>query len=329
MLHYPQLSNSKNLLAFSAGVDSSALFFMLAEHHLSFDIAMVNYGIRDNAKNEQNHAKALATKYNINFHTIDAPSYDSNFEANARAFRYEFFKSLIDRYSYDNLLTAHQLNDQLEWLLMRLSKGAGVAELLGLESISKRITPKNREFNLIRPLLNKSKKELLEYLAEHNYPYYIDESNSDDQYERNRFRTKYSEPLMQDFADGIKRSFTYLHKDKSLLLDGIRLLYSNEELRVYKLKNNSLKTKATDIALKELGYLLSSAQRREVEKSDSIVIGGKWAIVHQNGKLYISPFMNTPMKKQYKDLCRVSSLPIKIRAYCFHHNIKPIDVMGI
>jgi len=329
LLHYQRLSNSKNLLAFSAGVDSSALFFMLIDSGISFDIAMVNYGTRESAKDELHHAKSLAERYNIELYTIDAPSYESNFEANARRFRYDFFNSLIDRYSYDNLLTAHQLNDQLEWLLMRLSKGAGVAELLGLESISKRVTPKEREFALIRPLLDRTKEELLSYLIEHNHLYFIDESNSDYKYERNRFRAKYSEPLIQEFSAGIKRSFEYLHKDKALLLDGIELLLSHSELRVYHLKESSLKTKAADLALKELGYLLSSAQRLEIDRNDSIVIGGKWAIVYQDSRLYISPFLNTPMEKQYKDLCRISSLPIKIRAYCFSQDIKPIDIMKL
>jgi len=329
LLHYSHLSNSKNLLAFSAGVDSSALFFMLLDSGISFDIALVNYGIRDSAKDEQNHAKSLAEKYNINLYTINAPLYDSNFEAKARVFRYNFFESLIDRYAYDNLLTAHQLNDQLEWLLMRLSKGAGVAELLGLESISKRMTSKEREFTLIRPLLDRSKDELLNYLIEYNHPYFVDESNADYKYERNRFRAKYSEPLMQEFSAGIKRSFEYLHKDKAVLLDGIELIFSHKELRVYHLKNNSLKTKATDIALKELGYLLSSAQRREIDSSDSLVIGGRWAVVYQESRLYISPFINIPMEKPYKDLCRISSLPIKIRSYCFSKNIKPMDIMKL
>jgi len=329
LLHYQHLSNSKNLLAFSAGVDSSALFFMLLDSGVSFDIALVNYGIRDSANEEERHAKSLAEKYNINLHTIKAPLYDNNFEANARAFRYDFFKSLIDRYAYDNLLTAHQLNDQLEWLLMRLSRGAGVAELLGLESMSKRVTSKKREFTLIRPLLDRSKEELLDYLAEYNHPYFVDESNSEYRYERNRFRAKYSEPLMREFSAGIRRSFEYLHKDKAMLLDGIELLFSYDELRVYRIKENSLKSKAADLALKELGYLLSSAQRKEIDGSDSIVIGGRWAVVYQESRLYISPFLNTTMEKKYKDLCRISSLPIKIRAYCFSKNIKPMDIMKL
>ncbi|MEA1879510.1 MAG: ATP-binding protein, partial [Campylobacterota bacterium] len=50
------LNNKKNLLAFSAGIDSSALFFLLLENNIKFDIAIVDYNIRDQSKKEVTHA---------------------------------------------------------------------------------------------------------------------------------------------------------------------------------------------------------------------------------------------------------------------------------
>jgi len=294
---------------------------------ISFDIAIVDYGLRSSARAEVGHATSLAQQYDLQIYTAKAPHYDSNFEANARRFRYDFFEELIDRHSYDNLLTAHQLNDQLEWFLMRLSRGAGVSELLGLESRSKRETKNSNSYTLLRPLLDMSKDELLQYLDKNNYPYFIDESNIDPKYERNRFRAKYSEPLIAEFTEGIKRSFKYLQKDKESLLEGITLTYSQYELRVYQLRVPSLRIKCADIALKELGYLLSAKQRIEIDENRDIVIGGKWAVVYQDHRLYISPFLKTDMSKHYRELCRVSSLPTKIRAYCYHKGIRPIDIM--
>lgn len=328
MLHYSSLINKKNLLAFSAGIDSSALFFYLMELDISFDIAIVDYGLRSSAKAEVSHATSLAQQYNIQIYTAKAPHYDSNFEANARRFRYNFFEELVDQHSYDSLLTAHQLNDQLEWFLMRLTKGAGVSELLGLESRSIRKTKNNNSYTLLRPLLDTSRDELLQYLDKNSYPYFIDESNRDPKYERNRFRARFAEPLMSEFVDGIKRSFKYLQKDKESLLDGITLIYSQYELRVYQLRSPSLRVKCADIALKELGYLLSAKQRIEIDENRDIVIGGKWTVVYQDHILYISPFLKTDMSKHYRELCRVSSLPSKIRAYCYHKGIRPTDVMS-
>lgn len=310
------LKEKKNLLAFSAGVDSSALFFLLLDHNIPFDIALVNYGTRENSDKEESHAKALAKQYNLACHTIKAPSFTTHFEQNARSFRYDFFETLIKEQEYDTLLTAHQLNDQLEWLIMRFTKGAGVSELIGLEDISQR-----EHYILVRPLLEYSKKELLTYLQHNKYPYFEDESNSDEKYERNLFRKQFSDPLMAKYKEGIKRSFDYLKADKKKLEANFELVYSQKELRVIKLHTPEVKAKATDLALKELGYLLSASQREEVENEESLVIGGKWAVAIQDNLLYIAPYLTTDMPKKFKETCRVLKIPSKIRAYCFEEDI--------
>jgi tRNA(Ile)-lysidine synthase len=315
-LDVSHLQEKKNLLAFSAGVDSSALFFLLLEHNITFDIALVNYGTRDDSDTEESHAKALAKQYNLTCHTIKAPSFTAHFEQNARDFRYDFFETLIKEQQYDTLLTAHQLNDQLEWLLMRLTKGAGVSELIGLEDISQR-----EHYILVRPLLEYSKNELLAYLEENDHPYFVDESNSDVKYERNLFRKQFSDPLITEYQEGIKRSFDYLRQDKKQLEANFELLYTQKEMRVIKLHTPDVKAKAADLTLKELGYLLTAAQRKEVENEEHLVIGGKWALALQNDLLYIAPYLTTDMPKKFKEACRVLKIPSKIRAYCFAEDI--------
>jgi len=315
-LDLSQLKEKKNLLAFSAGVDSSALFFLLLYNNIPFDIALVNYGTREDSNNEETHAKALAEKYDLLCYTVKAPKFTTHFEKNARDFRYAFFETLIQEHGYDTLLTAHQLNDQLEWLLMRLTKGAGVSELIGLEPVSKR-----KNYTLIRPLLEHSKNELLAYLKTNKYPYFIDESNSDEKYERNRFRKAFSDPIMKEYKEGIKRSFKYLKKDKECLEKEFETIYSEKELKVIKLHTLTVKVKAVDLALKELGYLLSAPQRIEIEKGESLVIGGKWAVERQNNQLYIAPYVTANMPKEFKEECRVLKIPSKIRSYCFEKHI--------
>ena len=310
-------AEKKNLLAFSAGVDSSALFFLLLENNIPFDIALVNYGTRYNSNKEEAHAIELADTFKLTCHTIKAPAFTTHFEKNARDFRYDFFENLIKEHGYDTLLTAHQLNDQLEWLLMRLTKGAGTSELIGLEPESRR-----NGYTLIRPLLEQSKEELLNYLHSNDHPYFLDESNSDEKYERNKFRKQFSDPLMAEYKEGIKRSFEYLRKDKESLEKDFDVIYSQKELRIIKLHALSIKVKAADLALKELGYLLSASQRQEIEKEESLVIGGKWAVETQNNILYIAPYSTVDMPKEFKEECRVLKVPSKVRAYCFEKNIE-------
>ena len=310
------LAPKKNLLAFSAGIDSSSLFFLLIENNIPFDIAIVDYGLRQQSKVEVEHAKALAKEHQLICHTVQAPKFDSHFEAQARKFRYTFFESLIQSEGYNNLLTAHQLNDQLEWMLMRFTRGAGVSELLGLEPVSRR-----ENYTLLRPLLTYSKEELISYLKEHDYPYFIDVSNTDERYERNQFRKEFSDPLLSKYKEGIKRSFTYLSYDKKELEEGYELLYSDKALRIIKLHTPNTKSKAADITLKTLGYLLSAPQRREIEKEQTLVIGGKWAIELQDDLLYIAPYVKTEMPKKFKEKCRVLKIPQKIRPYLFKKNV--------
>jgi len=302
------LKSSKNLLAFSAGIDSSALFFLLIDAKIPFDIALINYQTRENSNKEEDYAHYLAQKYNLKAYTTKAPKIENNFEKKARDFRYNYFEKIIEKHNYQNLLTAHQLDDQLEWLLMRLSKGAGVSELIGLQEITQK-----SNYNLIRPLLSITKKELLEFLHSNNHKYFIDSSNTSDKYERNRFRKEFSEPFLDKFSKGVKKSFDYLREDRGFILSQFKLIHKAKKLRVIEFK--SLKTKAIDIHLKELGYLLSNAQREEIKSKNSLVIGGIWAIEIVDNLIYIAPYIKTHMDKKTKERFRVAKIPPKIRGY--------------
>lgn len=151
-----KLLNTTNLLAFSAGGDSTALLFLLLKHNIKFDIAIVDYELREQSKKEVAYAYELADKYNFKCHLLKASKISSNFEANARKIRYNFFENLIERYKYTNLLTAHHLGDRFEWMLMQFCKGAGCPELTGIKMIELR-----NNYTLIRPLLHLQKSELL------------------------------------------------------------------------------------------------------------------------------------------------------------------------
>lgn len=317
-----KLQNSKNLLAFSAGVDSSALFFLLLRENIPFDIALVNYSLRDNAIIEERHAIDLAKKYNLKCYITKAPHFKKNFEKNARNFRYNFFDKIVEDNHYDNLLTAHQLNDQLEWFLMRLTKGAGVVELLGLESLSQR-----KNYTIIRPLLQISKDELLDYLKENNYPYFVDESNFNSKYERNIFRKEFSNRLLSQYKEGIERSFEYLQNDKRNILDGYKELYNYKKFYIIHYSREYQKSRIVDRYLKRLGYLLSSSQREEIERNSSTVFGGLWAVEIAKEQIFIAPYIKAKMSKEFKESCRVTKIPSKIRPYLYQEEINPSTLL--
>ena len=309
------LKNSKNLLAFSAGVDSTALFFILLKENIDFDIAIVNYGLREQAIDELSYAKELATKYKKKIYIKDAPKFNSNFEANAREFRYNFFSKIIQENGYNNLLTAHQLNDKLEWFLMRLSAGAGVVELSGMQEISQK-----NGYNIIRPLLNYTKDELLEFLEKNGYRYFIDSSNFDTKYQRNRFRPIVNE-LLKNGKSGFLNSFNILNYEANLLKNQYEIVFSKEHLRVAKLENRKILPLAASLILKELGYLLSGKEREMLKHKDSIVAGRKWVIEFSNNFLFIAPYIKCTLPKEIKEKFRIEKIPPKVRCYIFKNGI--------
>ena len=309
-----ELKTKKNLLAFSAGVDSTALFFLLVDENIEFDIAIVDYGMRDSSKDEVNYAKTLAKKYNKKIYIHRCKIKSGNFEKSARDERYQFFTKIIKEFDYQNLITAHQLNDKLEWFLMQLGKGAGLVEILGFEEVEER-----ESYRLVRPLINSTKDELLEYLNSKNIKYFIDESNYDLSLKRNFIRKNISNLLIDEYKDGIKRSFTYLHKDKDELFKYQPIKFKDLII----VKNDSQFIRSVDLALKRVGYLLSSSQRDEIEKQKDIVIADRFVVAFNSRYIYICPNTKISMPKTFKEQCRVLKIPDKIRAYLFSKEIDP------
>jgi len=313
------ITTNNNLLAFSAGVDSSALFFILFEMDIKFDIAIVDYNLRDQSKDEVAYAKYLAKKYNKKIY-LKTYNQDTFSEKSARDFRYDFFDELIETNNYDSLITAHQLNDKLEWFLMQFSKGAGLIELIGLQEHSRR-----KDYNIYKPLLNTSKDELLEYLKLNNHKYFIDETNTQNIYKRNYFRNTFANKFLNEYKDGIKNSFNYLQND----IESLDILESEillDELKIFTFKNNDMNLiiRYIDKELKQRGFIISSASRDEIIKQKNIIISNKIAISIVNNKVYISPYSNNIMDKKFKEFCRVNKIPKNIRAYLVNKNIQEV-----
>jgi len=311
-LDFSAVKESKNLLAFSAGIDSSALFFLLLEKDIDFDIAIVNYNTRDESKEEFQYAKDLAKKYNkkIFYKEVELQS-KSNFEKTARDIRYSFFKEIIQNNNYEILITAHQLNDKLEWFLMQLSKGAGLIELIGFNEFEIKDT-----YKIYKPLLTISKEELENYLKKRDIKYFIDSSNRDEKYKRNYFRHNFSDRFLDEYKDGIINSFNYLQEDIESLNFKNKAIIEVEELEVFKnLDDDNLNIRVIDLSLKKRGVLLSKAQRKEILKQKSIVISNKISITIENDYIWVCPKSLKTMDKKFKEKCRILKIPKNIRAY--------------
>ena len=317
-LNFSAIKESKNLLAFSAGVDSSALFFLLLKQNIPFDIAIINYNVRVQSKNEVLYAKELALKYNkqIFIKEVKLES-TSNFEKTARDIRYKFFEEIIDKNSYEVLITAHQLNDKLEWFLMQLTKGAGLIELIGFNEFEQK-----ENYKIYKPLLDITKKELEEFLQKEDIKYFIDNSNFDEKYIRNYFRHNFSDKLLSEYSNGIKKSFKYLQNDINSLNLSIKPIKVFNKLEIYQNQNdNNLNIRIIDNNLKKRGFLLSSAQRNEIIKQKEITISHKINITLNEDFIWICPKIEINMDKKFKEFCRINKIPKNMRAYIYSLNL--------
>lgn len=282
------LKDKKNLLAFSHGSDSTALFYALLKAKIPFDLAFVNYKKRAQSDVEENAARNLAAKFHKEIFVKIAPKINKDFQNLARNFRYEFFGEICEKFGYENLILAHNFNDKFEWFLMQLSRGAGIIELLGMNEIEKR-----DKFTLTRPLLNTPKSEILAFLKSENIEFFNDESNESEKFTRNFIRKHFATPFLQRFERGVKKSFAFLQKDAQSLLNA-KITHFEGILKCD--KNESVIAKAA----KQKGVVMSAAQRIECMKNDC-VISGKIAVVFWGEFALIFDYENPTKNTQKND----------------------------
>lgn len=315
LLHLDLLKKGKVLLAFSGGVDSTALFHLLRSHNITFDIAHVNYHTRPSSDEEAQSAEDLALKHNLRCYTHSCRLEGKNFEHRAREERYTFLKYLVEKYHYTYVLTAHQLNDRLEWLMMQFCRGSGLPELLGVRSIDYR-----EGMTLIRPLLEHDRESIEAYLDQYDLHHFIDESNTDDRYTRNLFRRRFSTPLMQEYGEAIKRSFRYLEEDNAALIEEVCAECIDELYYFSNPKNSHSLIVAVDGILKSLGHVMRGNEKELLKREKSLIVGRTHLVTIEEHYTYITPYITEKsMPKEFKEACRILKIDPKMRGYLALH----------
>ena len=173
----------KYLLACSYGPDSMALFDMLIKENVPFDVAHVNYHLRQESDLEEKGLREYCAKLNIKIFVKDVHEIiASNIEARCREIRFNFFNSLYKENGYDALLVAHNEDDHIETYLLQKQR-KNLVKCFGLRDQST-----FKDMVVLRPLLSKKKQELLEYCILNNVPYAIDVTNKETTFLRNKIR---------------------------------------------------------------------------------------------------------------------------------------------
>jgi len=166
------------------------------------------------------------------------------------------------------------------------------------------------------PLLEISKEELLKYLKNNNYKYFIDETNSDTKFKRNYFRKEFSNKFISEYKNGIVKSFKYLNNDiKSLNNTYNDFKYKELYIASYDKFDENIMIRFIDKTIKKMGLIISKSTRDEILRQKEIIISNKISISILKNIIYISPFKENKMDKKFKEKCRVLKIPKNIRPY--------------
>ncbi|MEQ1772729.1 MAG: tRNA lysidine(34) synthetase TilS [Burkholderiales bacterium] len=145
-------------------------------------------------------------------------------EAAAREARYEAYRAC----DADAIVLAHHQDDQVETLLLRLLRGAGVKGLAAMPR-----TRKEGHLHVVRPLLDVSRQEIEGYAKRRKLQWIEDESNTDTYYLRNFLRSEIL-PRVASRVPGYRATLTRAAAnlaDAAELLDDLALLDSRDCLR--------------------------------------------------------------------------------------------------
>lgn len=214
------------LVAVSGGPDSVAMLHALHTHSqelgISLHVAHFNHGIRGEQSNlDQVFVTNLAHTFGLPIAVgeADVPALRAELrvgeEEAARIARLGFLRETAATIGANKIALGHTADDRAESVLLNIIRGCGID---GLGSIK----PTNG--NIVRPLIDTSRTDIEQYIAENALPYRIDESNADTSYTRNRVRHELIPLLEHEYNPEIKGALLRLARIASAqgeLLDGL------------------------------------------------------------------------------------------------------------
>ena len=220
-------NNDIIVVGFSGGPDSVFLVEMLKklQHFFNFKIYLVhiNHLLRgEDADSDENFSFEYAKKNNLEIFIKRIPIKEiakeigKTLEEVGREERYKFFSEIYEKVGATKIATAHNKDDQIETFLFRLIRGTS---LQGLEGI------KIKNNNVIRPISEIYKKDILEYLNKNEIQYKIDKTNFENEFTRNSIRL--------DLIPFIEERYNIKFKDKIFsLIKEIRENNQNNSLNL-------------------------------------------------------------------------------------------------
>ena len=192
-------------VAVSGGPDSVALLHALRDvlGVRAFAVLHVNHCLRgSDSDSDEEFVRGLAASLDCKFHvrrcdlSPAAASGRGNLEQEGRRCRYRFFGEAVAAGTCVAVATGHTRSDQAETVLFRLLRGAAGAGLSGIWPVHER--------GVMRPMLDVTRAEVLEFLRRRGIPWREDASNASLDFARNRLRHRLLPELRRDWNPGVE-----------------------------------------------------------------------------------------------------------------------------
>ena len=261
--------NKNFIVAVSGGPDSLALSFLAKIYSItkSLDVKyfIVDHRLRKNSTSEAKYVQKKLKNFSIKLNILSWRGLKpkKNIQSIARDKRYELLTDIANKYRVKNILLGHHLDDLFENFFIRILRGSGLHGLISLD----RDTKKNN-INLIRPLINIYKDDLI-YISNHIFGSYVeDPSNKDDKFKRVKVRNF----LRQLNSEGLNRDKFFLTIKN--------LKFSNESIKFYTAKN--LKENVTILQKKQNAIL----NENFFSQSEEVVFRSFGEVIKIIGKKY-------------------------------------------
>ncbi|MBA2375912.1 MAG: tRNA lysidine(34) synthetase TilS [Rubrobacter sp.] len=190
---------SRPLALVSGGPDSVALLRAILELGGEPNVLHINHGLRaDESEADERFVRDLCEGLGVRCEVRRVHFSGSNFQERAREERYRISAEAAREFGCSSIATGHNSDDVAETVLMNLARGAGLRGLSG-------IPPKRG--NIVRPLIGRSRDEILAYLGAIGQVYRTDSTNLAAKYSRNRVRLEVL-PVLEEMHPGASRSIS-------------------------------------------------------------------------------------------------------------------------
>jgi tRNA(Ile)-lysidine synthase len=208
--------DTRVVVAVSGGPDSVALLRGLASLQIvgrgRLTVAHFNHRLRANSAEDAKFVAKLAARLELPFElgeadtTATAKAEGDGIEAAARLERYQFLRATAERIGARYVVTGHTAGDQAETILHRIVRGTGIAGLGGM----RRVRALGDAVTLLRPMLDITRREVLDYLQHIGQDFVVDASNESQAFARNRIRSALLPLIAQQFNPEIESAMLRL-----------------------------------------------------------------------------------------------------------------------